>query len=173
MATHDLKLRFTDKQGNRGKIHLYYPDLDIDEYGWFELDGEDEGHIVVAFDEKPDLDEIFSDDEEPEIIKGTDEDGNKVYIIYANIDDLSDFELEGEDDEIIAVKYDGGDDSRSHGSKKNKAGSLADKLRRNLGRDSKSSRKSGGGRGGKGGGQKCTKSMINEAARAAGVSTTT
>ena len=118
MATHELKLRFTDKQGNRGKIRLDYPNLDIDEYDWFELDGEDEGHIVIAFDEKPDLDEIFSDDEEPEIIKGTDEDGNKVYIIYANIDDLSDFELEGEDDEIIAVKYDGGDDSRSHGSKK-------------------------------------------------------
>ena len=123
MATHELKLRFTDKQGNRGKISLYYPNLDIDEYDWFELDGEDDGHIVVAFDEKPDLDEIFSDDEEPEIIKGTDEDGNKVYIIYANIDDLSDFELEGEDDEIIGVKYDGGDSSS--GSSKNKAGRIA------------------------------------------------
>lgn len=174
MSTHKLNIRFTDKQGNRGKIRMYFPEIDMDEYGWFALGDEGSEHIVVAFDEKPDLDEIFSEDEEPELIKGTDEDGNKVYIAYAGIDDLSDIEIEGEDGEIIGVQYSSGSSkSRSGGGSKNKAGSLADKLRRNLGKGGKSTGKSSGGRCGKGGGQKCTKSMINKAARAAGVSPAT
>ena len=135
MSTHKLNIRFTDKQGNRGKIRMYFPEIDMDEYGWFALGDEGSEHIVVAFDEKPDLDEIFSEDEEPELIKGTDEDGNKIYIAYAGIDDLSDIEIEGEDGEIIGVQYSSGSSkSRSGGGSKNKAGSLADKLRRNLGK---------------------------------------
>ncbi len=158
MSTHKLNIRFTDKQGNRGKIRMYFPEIDMDEYGWFALGDEDSEHIVVAFDEKPDLDEIFSEDEEPELIKGTDEDGNKIYIAYAGIDDLSDIEIEGEDGEIIGVQYSSGSSKSRSGGSKNKAGSIADKLRRNLGKGGRSTGKSGGGRCGKGGGQKCTKS---------------
>ena len=29
MSTHKLNIRFTDKQGNRGKIRMYFPEIDI------------------------------------------------------------------------------------------------------------------------------------------------
>ena len=129
MSKHELKFRFTDQDGKESKIRIYLPDDDVDEFSWFAIGDEDSEHVLVAFDEKPDLDESFSDAERPKVVKGRDEDGNKVYIAYAGVRDLSHVSLEDEEGMVIEIA--GGSGAGD------KASRLADKLNRHLGKDKK------------------------------------